>query len=112
MFSALLILGCALGDKFGAKSVFAWGFGVFTFGSIGYGLADGMAMLIMLRCIQGIGAALLVPTSLTLITLTFQNANTRRTAVALWVPVAVSLLLPGRCWAAFSFNIWAGEACF
>lgn len=84
VFSALLILGGALGDKYGAKTVFAWGFGIFTFGSIGCGLADGMAILITLRGIQGIGAALLVPTSLTLIRLTFQDANTRRTAVAMW----------------------------
>lgn len=84
VFSALLILGGGLGDKYGAKTVFAWGFSVFTLGSIGCGLAENMTMLITLRGIQGIGAALLVPTSLTLIRLTFQDINTRRTAVAMW----------------------------
>lgn len=84
VFSALLILGGAWGDKYGAKAVFCWGFAVFTLGSIGCGLANSMTVLIALQGIQGAGAALLVPTSLTLIRLTFKDANTRRTAVAMW----------------------------
>ncbi|MHA6574331.1 MFS transporter [Pseudomonas yamanorum] len=83
-FSALLILGGAWGDKWGAKSVFAMGFAIFTLASVGCGLANSMPMLITMRIIQGIGAALLIPTSLTLIRVSFDDPDKRRSAVALW----------------------------
>lgn len=83
-FSALLILGGAWGDKFGAKTVFASGFAIFTLASIGCGMANSMSMLIGMRIVQGVGAALLVPTSLTLIRLAFEDPDKRRSAVAMW----------------------------
>ena len=83
-FSALLILGGAWGDKWGAKTVFAVGFAIFTLASIGCGLANSTTLLITMRVIQGIGAALLIPTSLTLIRVSFQDPDKRRCAVALW----------------------------
>lgn len=84
VFAALLIIGGAFGDKFGARNIFTWGFALFTIGSIGCGLANSMSMLIALRGIQGIGAAFLVPTSLTLIRLSFTDPAMRRSAVATW----------------------------
>lgn len=84
VFAALLIIGGALGDKFGARNIFTWGFALFTIGSVGCGLANSMSTLIALRGVQGIGAALLVPTSLTLIRLSFTDPSMRRTAVATW----------------------------
>ncbi|RZI55042.1 MAG: MFS transporter, partial [Pseudomonas sp.] len=83
-FSALLILGGAWGDTFGARTVFASGFAIFTIASIGCGLSNDMSMLIGMRIVQGVGAALLVPTSLTLIRLTFEDPDKRRSAVAMW----------------------------
>jgi DHA2 family methylenomycin A resistance protein-like MFS transporter len=83
-FSALLILGGALGDKFGARNIFAFGFLIFTLASVGCGLAGSISVLITFRGIQGIGAALLIPTSLTLIRLSFHDLDKRRTAVAMW----------------------------
>ncbi|VVO75313.1 Multidrug resistance protein Stp [Pseudomonas fluorescens] len=83
-FSALLILGGAWGDKWGAKTVFAAGFVVFTLASIGCGLANSMTVLITMRVVQGIGAAFLIPTSLTLIRVSFHDPDARRAAVALW----------------------------
>ena len=83
-FSALLILGGAYGDKFGAKTIFAGGFALFTAGSIGCGLAGSMPMLIALRAVQGAGAAFMVPASLALIGLSFQDARARNAAVAMW----------------------------
>jgi DHA2 family methylenomycin A resistance protein-like MFS transporter len=83
-FSALLILGGAGGDKFGARAVFASGFALFTLASIGCGLSNSMSMLIGMRIVQGVGAALLVPTSLTLIRLAFEDPAKRRSAVAMW----------------------------
>lgn len=84
VFSALLILGGGCGDKWGAKNVFIFGFSIFTLASIGCGLASSMPMLIGMRCVQGLGAAFLIPTSLTLIRQNFTNPDKRRAAVALW----------------------------
>lgn len=84
LFSALLIIAAGLGDKWGAKPVFAVGFGVFTLASIGCGMASSLPMLIAMRCVQGIGAALLIPTSLTLIRINFSDRQKRESAVALW----------------------------
>ena len=84
VFSALLILGGGLGDKFGAKRVFIFGFAVFTLASTGCGMATSMPILIAMRCVQGIGAAFLIPTSLMLIRQNFNDLNQRRSAVALW----------------------------
>lgn len=83
-FSALLILGGGLGDRWGARRVFAAGFAIFTLSSIGCGLSSSMAMLIAMRCVQGVGAAFLIPTSLTLLRTNFADADQRRSAVALW----------------------------
>jgi DHA2 family methylenomycin A resistance protein-like MFS transporter len=84
VFAALLIIGGTFGDKFGARNIFTWGFALFTVGSIGCGLANSLSVLIALRGVQGMGAALLVPTSLTLIRLSFTDPGMRRTAVATW----------------------------
>ncbi len=84
VFSALLILGGACGDKWGAKTAYTVGFAVFTLGSIGCGLAENMPMLIAMRLVQGVGAAFLVPTSLTLIRISFADPQRRKSAVALW----------------------------
>lgn len=84
VFSALLILGGGLGDKWGAKRVFVFGLVVFTLASAGCGLATSMPMLIAMRCVQGIGAAFLIPTSLTLIRQNFNDVDERSAAVALW----------------------------
>lgn len=84
VFSALLILGGACGDKWGAKTAYTAGFAVFTLGSIGCGLAENMPMLIAMRLVQGLGAAFLVPTSLTLIRISFEDPQRRKSAVALW----------------------------
>jgi DHA2 family methylenomycin A resistance protein-like MFS transporter len=83
-FSALLILGGGLGDKWGARRLFVTGFAIFTLGSICCGLSSNMTMLITMRCVQGVGAAFLIPTSLTLLRTNFVDPDQRRSAVALW----------------------------
>jgi DHA2 family methylenomycin A resistance protein-like MFS transporter len=84
VFSALLILGGALGDKFGARAVFVAGFVIFTIASIGCGMAPSMPALIAMRCLQGVGAAMLLPTSLTVIRIAFTDPVARASAVATW----------------------------
>ncbi len=81
--AALMLTGGALGDRLGRKRVFLAGVAVFTAGSIACGLAPNMRMLIAFRALQGIGAALMVPGSLAIISATFPD-NERGKAIGTW----------------------------
>lgn len=84
MFAALLLTAGALGDRLGAKRVFMLGFAIFTLGSACCGLAPNLSLLIAARVIQGLGAALLVPASLSLIRQVFVEPEARSRAVGWW----------------------------
>src|SRR5438094_3388065 len=62
--SALILVGGALGDSIGRRAMFLLGVGVFAAASVGCGLSPSITSLVIWRCIQGVGAAALVPTSL------------------------------------------------
>ncbi|XRD84520.1 MFS transporter [Dyella acidisoli] len=81
--ASLLLVGGALGDRFGRKRIFMIGAGVFMLASIGCALSSGVGPLITARAIQGIGAALLVPGSLALISATFPQSE-RGAAIGTW----------------------------
>ncbi|WP_337064565.1 MFS transporter [Rouxiella badensis] len=84
VFATLLLTAGALGDRLGAKRVFMLGFTIFTAGSVGCGLAPGLPLLIFARIVQGLGAALLVPASLSLIRQVFLDDESRSRAVGWW----------------------------
>ncbi|HUA80579.1 MAG TPA: MFS transporter [Dyella sp.] len=81
--ASLLLVGGALGDRFGRKRIFMMGAGLFTLASIGCSLSSSVGMLMGARAIQGIGAALLVPGSLALISATFPQSE-RGAAIGTW----------------------------
>ncbi|MDX3571783.1 MFS transporter [Streptomyces sp. ID05-47C] len=66
-FACLLMTGAALGDRFGRRRVFVAGVVLFTLASAGCGLADTSGQLIAFRAVQGVGAAAVMPLSLTLL---------------------------------------------
>lgn len=66
-FAVLLMLGAALGDRFGRRLLFTIGLCVFTAASAGAALAPGMEALIAARAVQGLGAAIMMPLTLTLL---------------------------------------------
>ncbi|MFI0357754.1 MFS transporter [Actinomadura sp. 9N407] len=70
-FAVLLLTGAALGDRFGRRRMFVAGLAVFTLASVGCALAPDIGTLITFRALQGTGAAMVLPLSLTLITATF-----------------------------------------
>src|SRR5215469_12305956 len=70
-FAALLITGGKLGDLFGRKRIFVVGIAVFTLSSLACGLAPSSGFLIGARAVQGVGAAMMNPASLSIITATF-----------------------------------------
>src|SRR5207253_8780741 len=71
--SSLILAGGVLGDLLGRRLIFLIGVGVFAAASTACGLASGIHQLIAARCLQGIGAALLVPGSLAIISATFDE---------------------------------------
>ncbi|WP_263360138.1 MFS transporter [Acidicapsa ligni] len=83
MLAALLLVGGSLGDIFGRRKVYVLGVALFAAASAWCGLARNIEMLIWARSIQGIGAALLIPGSLALITASFPE-ETRGQAIGTW----------------------------
>lgn len=81
--SALLLVGGALGDRYGRRLLFLIGTAIFALGSIACALAMSPQMLVVARCIQGIGGALMIPESLALITAANDEA-TRGQAIGTW----------------------------
>jgi EmrB/QacA subfamily drug resistance transporter len=81
--ASLLLLGGAMADKMGRKRVFAFGVAIFALASIACASAPGVEWLIAARAVQGIGAALLVPTSLALLSAGFP-AGRRGRAIGTW----------------------------
>ncbi|MGI5184130.1 MFS transporter [Dactylosporangium sp. CA-152071] len=70
-FGGLLLLGGRLSDLFGARRVFTGGWAVLLAGSLAAGLADGVAVELAARAVQGAGAALIAPSALTLLMMLF-----------------------------------------
>ncbi len=66
-FAVLLLTGAALGDRFGRKRMFVIGLGLFTAASAGAALAPTMNMLIAARALQGVGGAIVMPLTLTIL---------------------------------------------
>src|SRR5258708_17287262 len=81
--AALLLVGGAAGDRFGRRLVFLLGVALFAMASVGCGLAGDVRELILARAVQGIGAALLVPGSLSIIGASFSE-HERGKAIGLW----------------------------
>ncbi len=102
----LLITG-RLGDRFGPKRIYLIGLAIFTLASLGCGLSGSLEMLIVFRAIQGLGAALMTPQTMAVITRTFPPQR-RGAAMGLWGatsgvamlvgPLAGGLLVDGLGW--------------
>jgi len=80
---ALILVGGSLGDLFGRRLVFVVGVGIFAAASAGCGVAANIHQLIIARSIQGVGAALLVPGSLAIISTSFDEQS-RGQAIGTW----------------------------
>ena len=93
-FAALLITGGKLGDLYGRKRIFIVGIAVFTLSSLACGLAPSAGFLIGARAVQGVGAALMNPASLSIITATFAPRE-RGQAIGIWAGVSAMALAIG-----------------
>lgn len=89
-FGGFLLLGGRLADLFGLRRVLLTGLAVFTVASLVGGLAQHAGVLIGARAVQGLGAAVLGPISLTLVTTEFRDVRQRGRAIAAWSGVAAA----------------------
>ncbi len=80
---ALILVGGSFGDLFGRRLIFVLGVSIFALASAGCGFASSIHQLIFARSIQGVGAALLVPGSLTIISTSFDEQS-RGQAIGTW----------------------------
>ena len=83
MLASLILIGGSLGDKLGRKKIFMAGIFIFICGSALCGIAPGVTYLIAFRILQGIGGALMIPGSLSLISSSI-NPNERGKAIGTW----------------------------
>ena len=93
-FAALMLVGGKIADAYGRRLVFVLGIVVFTFASLLCGLADSSEMLIGARVLQGAGAALMNPATLSIIAATFPPRE-RGTAIGIWAGVSALALAIG-----------------
>ncbi|MDQ0382319.1 MFS transporter [Amycolatopsis thermophila] len=95
VLAALLLSGGALGDAIGHRRVVLAGLGVFGLASAGCALAPGTTVLVVFRVAQGIGAALLLPGTLAVITRTFPGRREQARALGIWAGVSALALAAG-----------------
>jgi EmrB/QacA subfamily drug resistance transporter len=123
MFGGALLLGGRLADLLGRRRLFMIGVAVFTVSSLLNGLAWSENSLIAFRLVQGLGAALLSPAALSILTTTFREGRDRNVALGIWGAAsgsggAAGVLLGGALTSALSWswiffiNVPAGIAVF
>jgi EmrB/QacA subfamily drug resistance transporter len=89
VFGGFLLLGGRAGDLLGRKRIFLIGLVIFTVASLLDGLASSEGMLIGARSLQGLGAALVSPAALSIISTTFEEGAERARALGVWAAIAI-----------------------
>src|SRR3954447_5822239 len=83
-FGGFLLLGGRAADLLGRRRVFMGGLILFAFASLAGGLAPSEGFLIAARAVQGLGAAILSPAALAIVTTTFAEGSERNRALGIW----------------------------
>lgn len=94
MLASLILVGGSLGDKLGRKKIFMLGIFVFILSSTACGLASTVFLLILFRIIQGVGGALMIPGSLSLISSSI-NENEKGKAIGTWSAITTVVTMGG-----------------
>jgi EmrB/QacA subfamily drug resistance transporter len=109
VFAGFLLLGGRAGDLLGRKRLFLVGLVIFTTASLLDGISTSSGMLIGFRALQGLGAALISPAALSIISTTFAEGKERARALGVWAAIAiggsaVGLVLGGALTQSFSWR--------
>jgi EmrB/QacA subfamily drug resistance transporter len=99
-FGGFLLLGGRMADLLGRRRIFLLGLTIFTLASLVCGLANSAGLLIGARAVQGVGAAIISPAALSIVTTTFEEGAERNKALGIWGALggsgaAVGVLLGG-----------------
>src|SRR3954453_53262 len=99
-FGGFLLLGGRMSDLLGRRRIFLVGLVLFTLASLAYGFAWSAGVLILSRAVQGLGAAIISPAALSIVTTTFSEGADRNKALGIWGALggsgaAVGVLLGG-----------------
>jgi EmrB/QacA subfamily drug resistance transporter len=86
-FGGLLLLGGRAADLLGRRRVFMAGTALFAVASLGAGLSGSVAALIVARVVQGLAAAFMTPTALSIVTTTFEEGAERNKALGIWAAI-------------------------
>jgi EmrB/QacA subfamily drug resistance transporter len=112
-FGGFLLLGGRMADLLGRRRVFMGGLILFALASLAGGFAANESQLIAARAVQGLGAAILSPAALSIVTTTFRDGSERNKALGVWGAVAGSggaagVLLGGMLtqWAGWEWVLW------
>src|SRR5881398_1490851 len=89
VFGGFLLLGGRAADLFGRRRLFLAGVVIFTVASLFDGLATSSGFLVAARALQGLGAALVSPAALSIVTTTFPDGPARTKALGVWAAIAV-----------------------
>jgi EmrB/QacA subfamily drug resistance transporter len=111
MLGALIMVGGALGDRLGRKRIFVTGIAIFAVASLGCAIAASVSALIAARAVQGIGAALLVPQSLAIISASFPR-NVRGGAIGVWAAASAITTSLGPPIGGFLIDAWSWRVAF
>ncbi|MEF3115062.1 MFS transporter [Streptomyces chrestomyceticus] len=123
VLAALLMLAGSAGDRLGRRRVFRTGLALFTLGSFLCGFAPGLGWLIAFRTVQAVGASMLNPVAMSIITNTFTAPRERARAIGVWGavmgvamavgPLVGGVLVQGLGWRSiFWLNLPVGAAAF
>src|SRR5690606_8778421 len=94
-FAAFLLAAGALSDRYGAKAVYLAGLALFTVASLLCGAAPDTGMLVAARLLQGVGAALFMPSSLSLLAHAYQDEHERGRMLAAWAAIITTAASAG-----------------
>ena len=86
-FGGLLLLGGRAADLLGRRRLFMAGTALFALASLGAGLAGSVTALLVARVVQGMAAAVMTPTALSIVTTTFQEGAERNKALGIWAAI-------------------------
>jgi len=95
LFASSLLSGGVLSDRFGARRLFLIALVLFTAASAACGFAPDIRMLVAARAVQGVGAALVLPSSMALLVHAFADAKERQRALGVWSAISALAIIAG-----------------
>ncbi|MDO4665783.1 MAG: MFS transporter [Actinomycetaceae bacterium] len=111
VFAALLLAFGRAGDSWGRKNIFAWGIAIFAVSSVMAALSTGAGMLIWARALQGVGGAMVLPSSLSSVNAAFRGAE-RAVAFGVWGAVMAGVAAVGPLLGGLICKHWQWQGIF